>query len=130
MSLNEAEPPPMKSEHPACWDIVFERHEFQEIGDRVKSLLEADIRERDAMGTEKYGVRLHPYNGRNSLHDVYQEQLDALVYSVKYFYETRHETRNGERELHERMLNAYRLFKRTLALVVDTRRLIFRLEGR
>lgn len=127
MSLNDYEPPPLQqNEHPACWDLLFERHEFQELSERVKKLLEEDIRERDVKGTEKYGVRLKPFNGRNALHDFYQEQLDGLVYSVQYLHEMVSQFPAGGTETQ----NAYHLYQRTLDIVVDTRRLIFKNEGR
>lgn len=125
-SLNDSEPPPRTSEYPACWDILLQRPEFEEIAERVRTLLEKDIRERDAMGTEKYGVRLRPFDGRNTLHDIYQEHLDALVYSVKYFYEMAEQLGTGSIEAS----NAYHLVRRALDLAVDTRRLILRVEGR
>jgi hypothetical protein len=42
-----------------------------------------DIRERDAMGTRKYGQRLTAGDGRDSLIDAYQEALDLVVYLRK-----------------------------------------------
>lgn len=39
-----------------------------------------DMVERDNLGLERYGVRLQPFNGRNSLIDLYEELLDAVVY--------------------------------------------------
>jgi hypothetical protein len=41
-----------------------------------------DMRQRDAMGRERYGVPLTADNGRNHLVDAYQEALDLLVYLV------------------------------------------------
>lgn len=60
---NKPEPPPIKSEYSAAWDLVMQ-----------------DIRERDQAGEKKYGVRLQPMNGRDALTDLYQELLDATVY--------------------------------------------------
>lgn len=45
------------------WDLVIE-----------------DMKERDAKGRKEYGVPLVPFNGRNSLLDLYEELLDAVVY--------------------------------------------------
>jgi hypothetical protein len=39
-----------------------------------------DMRARDKIGREKYGVPLTPWNGRDQLVDAYQELLDAAVY--------------------------------------------------
>ena len=70
MSLNEPQPPPLPSDAPATWDLVM-----------------ADIAERDRMGTKKYGQRLTPGDGRDSLVDAYQEALDLVVYLRKALYE-------------------------------------------
>jgi len=63
MSVNNHEPPPKKNDKPAVWDLVLK-----------------DIKERDSDGLKKYGVRLQPFNGRNSTVDLYQELLDGVVY--------------------------------------------------
>lgn len=65
--------PPKPSAHPAVWTLVI-----------------ADMRERDAFGTQKYSRRLTPHDGRDSLVDAYQEALDQAVYLRKELYE-----RNG-----------------------------------
>jgi hypothetical protein len=44
----------------------------------------SDMRARDAMGRERYGVPLTADNGRNHLVDAYQEALDLLVYLVAH----------------------------------------------
>jgi hypothetical protein len=69
-SLNTPQPPPVPSDHPAVWDMVI-----------------ADMKERDRIGVEKYGVRLRPFDGRDSLVDLYQELLDASVYARKEIHE-------------------------------------------
>ena len=40
-----------------------------------------DMKERDRMGREKYGVPLQAGNGRKTLKDLYEELLDALAYT-------------------------------------------------
>ena len=70
MSLNEHEPPPTSSEHPAVWNLVL-----------------ADIADRDKRGEAKYGTRLKPHNGRDALVDLYQEMLDAVVYCRQVIFE-------------------------------------------
>lgn len=69
-SPNTPEPPPKPSTMTPAWDLVM-----------------ADIRERDAMGTRKYGQRLTPGDGRRTLVDLYQELLDAVVYARKLLAE-------------------------------------------
>lgn len=59
-------------ELPACWDLVI-----------------MDIHRRDAMGTQKYGYRLRPHNGRDPLWDAYQEALDLVVYLRQAIFEMR-----------------------------------------
>jgi hypothetical protein len=48
---------------PASWDRVIEQ-----------------MKSRDRLGVERYGVRLRPHNGRDSLRDVQEELLDGAVY--------------------------------------------------
>lgn len=57
------QPPPVKNDRPAVWDLVM-----------------ADIKERDEVGTKRYGTRLQPFNGRDAITDAYQEALDMVVY--------------------------------------------------
>lgn len=45
-----------------------------------QSLLIQDIEERRQLGIQRYGQGHRPFNGRNTLRDVYEEQLDLLVY--------------------------------------------------
>lgn len=46
----------------------------------VWELVIADMHERNRVGTERYGVPLQPFNGRDALMDAYQEALDLAVY--------------------------------------------------
>lgn len=57
---------PVPGDGPAIWDLVM-----------------ADMAERDAMGTRKYGQRLVAFDGRDPLVDAYQEALDLAVYLRK-----------------------------------------------
>lgn len=68
--MNKKEPMPYKNNTPAIWDLVKE-----------------DIKERDRIGTKKYGTRLQAFNGRNALKDAYQEALDLVVYLRQAIYE-------------------------------------------
>ena len=43
--------------------------------------LEQDIKERKQLGLIKYGVELKPFNGRNTVLDMYEEALDLTFYS-------------------------------------------------
>lgn len=57
------QPPPIKNEKQEIWPLVIK-----------------DMEERHEFGKKKYGTGLQPFNGRNSLLDVYEECLDLLVY--------------------------------------------------
>jgi hypothetical protein len=63
-TLNTPEPPPVRIDGIAVWDLVI-----------------ADMRERDQIGRAKYGTPLQVNNGRRPLFDLYQELLDAAVYT-------------------------------------------------
>lgn len=63
MSNVNDQPPPVPNDRPAVWDLVIR-----------------DMRERDAVGRERYGTPLQPHNGRDALVDAYQEGLDLVVY--------------------------------------------------
>lgn len=64
------QPPPVPTNHPAAWSLVI-----------------ADMAQRDVMGSAKYGTRLQPGNGRDSLQDAYEEALDLAVYLRTAIYE-------------------------------------------
>lgn len=40
----------------------------------------ADIESRKAIGIERYGTALQPFNGRDALQDAYEEAIDLAVY--------------------------------------------------
>lgn len=71
--LNEAQPAPKPSAHPAVWDLVVR-----------------DMHARDLGGERKYGMRLRPFDGRATMVDAYQEVLDLAVYLRKHLYEAEH----------------------------------------
>lgn len=77
------QPPPQPSEHPAAWDLLIA--DLQRW--RYSGRLLAECRERDRIGTERYGTRLRPHDGRDSVVDALQEVLDAMVYLRKAVYE-------------------------------------------
>lgn len=62
--------PPVANAHPAVWPLVLD-----------------DMKARDGEGRRKYGVPLQPHNGRDTLVDLYQELLDAAVYTRTLIYE-------------------------------------------
>lgn len=58
-----------------------------------QALLIQDIEERRQVGIERYGQGHRPFNGRDTLQDLYEEQLDLLVYlrSIKRMAEVTRE---------------------------------------
>lgn len=64
------QPNPVPNEHPALWPLVIR-----------------DMAQRDDTGRRRYGTRLQPYNGRDSLRDAYEEALDQCVYLRQALYE-------------------------------------------
>lgn len=54
----------------------------------IGNVIASDLRERDRIGRETYGVSLMSHNGREPLVDLYEELLDSLVYSVQHDIES------------------------------------------
>jgi hypothetical protein len=75
--MNE-QPRPIPNENVASWELVI--HDLAFHRSPYARLVIDDARERDRMGAEKYGTRLQPHNGRDSLRDAYEESLDLIVY--------------------------------------------------
>lgn len=53
----------------------------------VWELVVQDMKDRDAVGRERYGTPLQAFNGRDPLVDAYQEALDFVVYMRQAIYE-------------------------------------------
>ena len=64
------QPDPIENDLPAVWGLVIE-----------------DMQARDALGRERYGTPLQPFNGRDALMDAYEESLDLCVYLRQVIYE-------------------------------------------
>lgn len=69
MGAND-QPPPAVNSLPAVWDLVI-----------------SDMLARDRTGEQRYGARLQPHNGRDTLRDAYEEALDLCVYLRSLMYE-------------------------------------------
>ena len=69
-AINLDQPAPKSNDKPAVWPLVIE-----------------DMKARDAVGRERYGVPLQPGNGRDNLVDAYAEALDLCVYLRAAIYE-------------------------------------------
>ncbi len=61
--MNSSEPNPIPNGNIAVWEVVI-----------------GDMKDRNALGIERYNTPLQPFNGRNALVDAYQESLDLAVY--------------------------------------------------
>lgn len=53
----------------------------------IQSLVMADIRERREVGISRYGTALQPFNGRDPLQDLYEELIDAAMYTKQLMVE-------------------------------------------
>lgn len=53
----------------------------------VDAAIERDLIARAQVGRMKYGTVLKTHNGRDALIDLYQEGLDAVMYSAQYLLE-------------------------------------------
>jgi hypothetical protein len=90
----EDQPLPIaQPERVPAWDLVIADIERHAIGTGVDITAEvveaaiADMRDRDRVGRERYGVPLTTHNGRDHLVDAYQEALDTVVYMRAYLEE-------------------------------------------
>jgi hypothetical protein len=87
-SLNQPQPVPTPNARRPTWEAVIER--VRNMRSRIEGeapVHEAvliDMGERDEFGRRKYGTPLQPFNGRDSLVDLYQELLDCCVYSANH----------------------------------------------
>jgi hypothetical protein len=53
----------------------------------IHQLVIADVLSRMELGNQRYGTPLQPFNGRDTLQDVYEELLDACCYIRQLMYE-------------------------------------------
>lgn len=77
-------------------------------------ILKEDLAARSAMGAEKYGTVLRTKNGRRAVVDLYQELLDACMYSGQARLE-------GDNEA-GRYLEPLLAFSAQIGTLLDTRR--------
>ena len=78
------QPDPVKNNQPAVWQVVILDVTRTFPDGPVKTALLKDMNDRDEWGRSKYGVPLQPFNGRDALVDLYQEFLDATVYTKQF----------------------------------------------
>ena len=97
------EPKAKKTHLTPTWDILFgEVVEMLESTTMdkptIKFVLESMIA-RKRMGYDKHGCYLTPYNGRDSLTDAFQENLDLIAYIRNEISELDYEDEVAEEEL-------------------------------
>lgn len=56
-------------------------------GESIHDLVIVDVLRRKELGTKRYGVHLQAFNGRNALLDLYEELLDAAMYTKQRLLE-------------------------------------------
>ncbi len=120
-SRNTEEPAPKASNHKPAWELVIKYVEdnFEDADDLIR-----DMKERDKIGREKYGVPLQAGNGRNHLVDAAQELLDHAVY-LRAFLDERGIDPDGlqqptfKRELTKQEELAVGLFRDTIENLCD-----------
>jgi hypothetical protein len=74
-SLNTPQPEPGAGEGAEVWPTITENTNLA-----LPEWLAVDMRERNRIGTAKYGTPLRVWNGRHPVIDAYQEALDLIVY--------------------------------------------------
>jgi hypothetical protein len=105
--MNQEQPTPTPNNQPASWDaVVIDLADGPWIN---RHMVINDALSRDAIGKERYGTRLQPFNGRDSLRDAYEEVLDGAVYLKNVQLEQ--SWQDWELE------NAYRLLLATACLI-------------
>ena len=78
---NEYQPEPIHNDKLATWELViFEYDDELSTIDYIKEEVINIFKERDEFGRNKHGTPLQPFNGRDSLFDALQENLDLIVY--------------------------------------------------
>ncbi len=90
LNLNKHEPDPIRKAGaeavwPAVWQDVRQISTVYPVSEQVI----ADMADRDRIGWERYNGPLVVHDGRNTLVDLYQELLDAIVYTKKTLMEGR-----------------------------------------
>lgn len=53
----------------------------------IQSMVIADIEDRRLVGISRYGTALQPNNGRDALRDLYEELIDAAMYTKQLMVE-------------------------------------------
>ena len=76
MNLNAPQPLPTNGEGAEVWPLIFNSTALV-----IPDWLRASMRERHAIGVQKYGTGLQVWNGRDPVVDAFQEAMDLVVYA-------------------------------------------------
>lgn len=90
-----AGPAPVPNDYPSMHDMVIRDLLSRDprwdlsygTGRHIRDRVTADLNDRKAFGLAKYGTVLQPFNGRDSLRDLYDELMDAAVYARARLFE-------------------------------------------
>lgn len=114
------QPAPVPNDGPIVWELVIA--DIREPtaprlyrDPETRDLLIADMRNRDRLGRERYGVPLQPHNGRDALRDWFEEALDSCAY--------------GKQAMIEEVDGAKINYECSLDLAFDLRRLMARRDA-
>lgn len=120
------QPDPTHNHLPALWEVViadtqelFSTTVIPNEPPEALDLLLKDMKDRDAWGRSKYGTPLQPFNGRDSLIDLYQEMLDSAVYLAQHIYERQTEDdfdTSTEEATYQSILTMLRVYRTKLFL--------------
>ena len=122
------QPAPVATGRRPTWEIVMAHVELRLPAD-MAALVLVDMRERDAVGRERYGTPLTSHNGRDHLVDAYQEILDSVVYLANELDEhgADPETRLDDAlplSLSKHLSSVQQLFAAQTRALIEVRRLI------
>lgn len=121
----EDQPPPKATTLRPCWEMVIDDVLDTAVPDGIAMTIVdrviTDMRERDAVGRQRYGVPLTADNGRDQLVDAYQEGLDQSVYMRAFIEEN---ADNDRLFAHISMQTVRRLYERHLQDMIVLRDLI------
>lgn len=118
-------PPARRDDLIPVWDLVVKDMEDlshtsasdSAANGSARDRVVVDMRERDRVGRERYGVPLTAHNGRDQLIDLYQELLDAAAYSRARIEEERDAAPGSIAMIH-------RVYRKVIDSLLDVRHLI------
>lgn len=132
------QPPPTPTDRRPAWEIVIdhmriraERHHRAGAHSAagVVERIMGDMRERDLIGRERYGVPLTAGNGRNHLVDAYQEELDKTVYLAAFLDEHDVHLDGDIPNIKDDQLAVLEMFYGAISTLLRLRALIERRQG-